>query len=186
MADKVDENSNYEKSDAPERTSICTKFVVLGKIIALVLKVHFFWIVEIFRKISRCFVPAKKKNIEGQVVLVTGGGNGIGKSLVLQFAKQKCKIAIVDIDCDAACKLAEELRENFKVEAKAFRADASNIEEVEQLRELIEESLGPVDILVNNAGIITTTVSIFEGSHEYIQKVMDINLTSHFWVILQR
>lgn len=49
------------------------------------------------------------------------------------------------------------------------------------LRKEIEGSLGPVDILVNNAGVLPL-MSLREGKPEDIQKVLEINLLSHFWV----
>lgn len=126
----------------------------------------------------------KSKDITGYVVLITGGANGIGKQLAIQFAKEKCKIAIVDIDYESACQVVEMLRTEFDIKAEAFRADISKFIEVKVLRSLIEETLGSVDILVNNAGIqeLFSYNSMFESSYEQVQKIIDVNFTSNFWV----
>jgi all-trans-retinol dehydrogenase (NAD+) len=181
MAD-IEENSKYSISENEESSSFCSSFRLLGRFIVFIIKVNFKLFVNFLHGIWRFVVPKTKKKIEGQVVLVTGGANGIGKEIVLEFARKKCKIAIVDIDCEAACKLAEELRNEFKIEAKAFRVDVSNYEEVYELRGLVQDALGTVDILVNNAAIVTTNISLLEGSYEEIQKIVDVNLTSNLWV----
>lgn len=50
------------------------------------------------------------------------------------------------------------------------------------LRTEIERDIGPVDIVINNAGLLST-VSLLEGKPEYIQRVLNVNLASHFWVM---
>lgn len=50
---------------------------------------------------------------------VTGGGNGIGKSIAFRLAEEGCKIAIVDIENDAAMQTADELT-NLHVECRAY------------------------------------------------------------------
>lgn len=57
----------------------------------------------------------------------------------------------------------------------------SEYEQVQALRQRIENDLGPVDILVNNAGLLTN-VSLLEGSAGELQRVINVNLTSHLWV----
>lgn len=183
MADLFDQNIPYEAAEA-QHFSFKKKIGVLLKLSLFPLKIFYYVICEMFVGIFRLFVPIKPKNIENQVVLITGGGNGIGKQLAREFAREKCKIAVVDIDFDAASVTAHEIESEFKVMAKAFRTDISNVEQVEKLRFDVEESLGCVDILVNNAGILTTNLSLFEGSHSDIKRIIDINLTSHFWVCM--
>lgn len=50
---------------------------------------------------------------------ITGGGNGIGKEIALRLAKEECRLAIADIDFEAAKKTVEELRK-MNVEAYAY------------------------------------------------------------------
>jgi all-trans-retinol dehydrogenase (NAD+) len=182
MADLFDENVEYRKSEKVEPPKFLAKLTIFGKILIFIHKIEFLCLIQLFRGIWRIFVPKRKKNIEGQVVLITGGGNGIGRQLAIEFAKEKCNIAIVDIDINAAKKLEEELISDYNIKAKAFKVDVSKVKEVENLKILIEDNLGSVDILVNNAGILTTNISFFEGAHDHIQKIIDVNLTSHFWV----
>lgn len=122
-----------------------------------------------------------KKDISGQVVLVTGGANGLGREVAIRLAKLNCKIAIADLNQAEAEATAKFIESEYKVQVKAFKADVSNVKTVQALKDDIESSLGPVDILINNAGVMPL-ISLREGQEEDIQKIIDINLTSHFWV----
>ncbi|XP_062708919.1 estradiol 17-beta-dehydrogenase 11 isoform X1 [Aedes albopictus] len=133
------------------------------------------------RYVVALFVSPQKKKITGQLALVTGGANGLGREICLQLAKEGCHIAVNDLDATNGEKTVEDLRK-MGVKAKFFKADISNFDAVQGLRKEIEGSLGPVDILVNNAGVLPL-MSLREGKPEDIQKVLEINLLSHFWTI---
>lgn len=112
---------------------------------------------------------------------MTGAANGLGKEISIQLAQVGCNLAIIDLDLDGANKTANEISEKFNVRAKAFKTDVSNYESVQLLKKEVENSLGHVDILVNNAGLLPL-MSLREGSHKDIQKILDVNMASHFWV----
>ena len=89
-------------------------------------------------------------DLEGKVVLITGGGSGIGEAIVRRFAEQKSKVAFIDIAREASEKLAQELTErNLSVHYEY--ADLTDIEALRGAVRRIRETLGPVEILVNNA-----------------------------------
>jgi len=89
-------------------------------------------------------------DLEGKVVLITGGGTGIGEAIVRRFAEQKSKVAFIDIAREASEKLAQELTErNLSVHYEY--ADLTDIEALRGAVRRIRETLGPVEILVNNA-----------------------------------
>ena len=115
--------------------------------------------------------------LEGKVALITGGGQGIGKAIVLALAKKGASVVIVDIDLESAGKVADEAGKFSKVVAK--KADVSSETDVKQLgREALKE-FGRIDILVNNAGI-DQKLPTEEVTVEQWQQVMDINLKSVF------
>lgn len=185
MADLFDQDIPYEAAEA-QKFSLKEGTGIILRLSLIPWQVLYYVVCGFFIGLWRLFVPVKPKNIENQVVLITGGGNGIGKQLAREFAREKCKIAVVDIDYEAALTTADEIQSEFKVMARAFRTDISDVEQVEKLRIKVEDSLGCVDILVNNAGILTTNISLFEGSHADIKRIIDINMTSHFWVCMHR
>jgi all-trans-retinol dehydrogenase (NAD+) len=148
--------------------SIC--FVVL-KSIVLSVPEFFKWL-----------IPKRSKNIAGQLALVTGGSNGIGKAIAMSLAEKGCSIAIANRNHQEGIKTAKEIAEKFGVKAEAFKVDVSNCEDVKKLKVKVENSLGCVDILVNNAAYLTLKFSLLEGTDQEIQEVIDTNLTSYFWV----
>jgi all-trans-retinol dehydrogenase (NAD+) len=113
---------------------------------------------------------------------VTGGANGLGKEIAIKLAAVGCNVAIADVNLKDARLTAEEIACKFNVKTMAYHADVSDFNSVQLLKEQIESTLGFVDILVNNAGILTL-ISLREGTPADIQRIIDTNLTSHFWVI---
>jgi NAD(P)-dependent dehydrogenase (short-subunit alcohol dehydrogenase family) len=113
---------------------------------------------------------------------IQGSANGLGKAIAIQLARENCNLCIVDINQSEAEITAKELTEKFNVKAKAYKVDVSDYEAIEKLREdIIKDFNQTVDILVNNAGILSA-ISLFEGHHDQVKKVIDVNFTQHFWV----
>lgn len=152
-------------------------------LIAVCFKILTVAIPEVFKEIKMFFIAPEPKDITGQLAIVTGGSNGLGREIAIRLAQRGCNIAIVDVDLEGGEITAKDLEREFKVKAKAFKVDVSSYVEVEKLKEDIESSLGTVDILINNAGLMPL-VSLCEGSSEDVQKLIDVNLTAHFWVKL--
>lgn len=105
----------------------------------------------------------------------------MGREIAIRLAKEKCNIVIIDLNLIEAQKTALEIAEKFSVTTAAYKTDVSNYEAIQKLKTDIESTLGTVDILINNAGILSG-LSLREGQPKDIQKVIDVNLTSHFWV----
>lgn len=62
-----------------------------------------------------------------------------------------------------------------------IQVDVSKYEEVQRIRERIENEIGEVDILISNAGLLPE-ISLLEGVPSDYEKIIAVNLTSSFWV----
>ena len=88
-----------------------------------------------------------------QVMVITGGSRGIGKSTALLAARQGYRVCIC---YENKASLADNLVEEIKSkggEALAVQADVSVPEEIKHIFNIVDEKLGPLTALVNNAGI---------------------------------
>ena len=118
--------------------------------------------------------------LEGKNAIVTGGGSGIGRSIVLALAKEGVNIAVADISKEAADAAAADA-EKLGVKAMAYKSDVSMVEELPAFADLVEKDLGSIDILVNNAGI-SFTDSVLELTPQKWDLVHSINLRGSFFL----
>jgi len=84
---------------------------------------------------------------EGKVALVTGGAGGIGSATAARLAAEGARVAVCDLDGDAAHELAADLG------GAAIELDVTSHESIAGAVAASEQQLGPIDVLVNNAGV---------------------------------
>ena len=89
--------------------------------------------------------------LNGKTVVVTGGGGGIGSAACRRFAGEGAKVAVWDMNLDAARKVVDHVL-TAGGQAAAFRCDITNRSEVDAAIAATQEQLGPIAVLVNNAG----------------------------------
>jgi NAD(P)-dependent dehydrogenase (short-subunit alcohol dehydrogenase family) len=107
-------------------------------------------------------------------VVVTGGGNGIGRALCRRFAAEGARaIVVADLDAEGATAVADE------VGGAAVRLDVSVEEEVAALVETAISGNGPIDLFCANAGIITS--GGLDDSNEQWQRIWRVNLMAHVY-----
>lgn len=176
------ENKSYVPATRVTYT-FSDKMNFLWKFLILFAQGSMILVYELLINFVKLFNPTKPKDISGQIALVTGGANGLGKAIAFRLAKEKCNIVIADLNLNEAKQTAAEIAEKFNVKTNAYKVDVSDFSAIQKLKVDIESSMGFVDILVNNAGILSA-MSLREGEPEQVQKVIDVNLTSHFWVTL--
>ncbi|MBN8218062.1 MAG: glucose 1-dehydrogenase [Spirochaetes bacterium] len=117
-------------------------------------------------------------HLKGKKVLVTGGGQGIGRAISEAFAAQGAELVIhYHSSAEGAEAVVKETLSNGG-RAKAVQADLT--QEADAVR-LVKESvayLGGLDILVNNAGDLVGRKTLDGVDLDYWRKILDINLTS--------
>lgn len=87
-----------------------------------------------------------------RVALVTGGGRGIGREIVLAFARQGLAVAVAGRDMGRVTATADEARA-LGAGALAVELDVTDADMIRRAHARVTEALGPVEVLVNNAGV---------------------------------
>ena len=116
----------------------------------------------------------------GQVAVVTGGANGIGRACAEAFGAEGAAVAVADIDAEAGPAVAR------AIEAAGGRATfiKTDVGDAAQAQRLIDRTLaafGRLDVLINNAGIIRTA-DFLEISEADFDAVLRVNLKGVFLV----
>lgn len=88
---------------------------------------------------------------DGKTIIVTGGGGGIGGATSKRFAAQGAKVAVFDMNLEAAQKVVDAIQADGG-SANAFKCDITNRAEVDAAVAATVAQLGHIDVLVNNAG----------------------------------
>jgi len=119
--------------------------------------------------------------LNNKVIVVTGGGNGVGRELVLQLLAKGVSVAAVDINIQA---LAETLR--IAGEPQKLSIHVADITDYEAILKLVDEVVakhGKVDGIINNAGIIQPFIELNELKFDQINRVMNVNYYGTLYMI---
>ena len=119
-------------------------------------------------------------DITGKSVVVTGGGNGIGRALALRFAALGVRgVTIADLDARWAEQAAARI-EQAGVPAIGVTCDVGDPAAIDALVDAAEAAHGPVDIFCSNAGY-TDPVADLGQSIEAWRRIVDVNQLAHVW-----
>jgi NAD(P)-dependent dehydrogenase (short-subunit alcohol dehydrogenase family) len=116
--------------------------------------------------------------LAGKSAIVTGGAGGIGRATSLALAAEGARVAVVDLQQDAAEAVAAEIRAAGG-EALAIAADVSAEADVERAVATAVDAFGGLDIAFNNAGIIRRTTAV-ETTVEEWDRVFGVNVRGIF------
>lgn len=119
-------------------------------------------------------------SLTNKVAIVTGGNSGIGKSVVLELAKQGASVVIDYVSHPETAQEMEKELTALGEKVTAVQADVSKLADLQRLVSTAVEKYGRLDVMVNNAGIETRT-SILTTTEEQYEKVLSINLKSAFF-----
>lgn len=116
-------------------------------------------------------------DFKGKVIVVTGSGRGIGRTIAERFAKAGGTVVISDLDDATVRQVAAEIGGG----AIGIAANVTSADDVARLLEETSSKLGSVDVVVNNAGITRDTLMIRMDEQDW-DMVLDINLKGAFLV----
>ena len=129
-------------------------------------------------------------NLENKTIVITGGGQGLGRAMAIDFAKSGANIALIDLNEDLLRETIELVEKNGSAGTRAtyYLANVSNESQVESTFKQISDDYNGIDGLINNAGILRDNMFVKakngvvtdKMSLADFQSVIDVNLTGVF------
>jgi NAD(P)-dependent dehydrogenase (short-subunit alcohol dehydrogenase family) len=118
------------------------------------------------------------QELEGKVVVVTGGGRGLGEAVCRNLAAAGAVVIAADVGWLYACRIAEELQKQGRT-VEPVEIDVADSAQVERVVSNIIDKYGRIDVLINNAGT-DVTLSIEELPVADWDRVLAVNLRGPF------
>jgi NAD(P)-dependent dehydrogenase (short-subunit alcohol dehydrogenase family) len=116
---------------------------------------------------------------DDKVVFIAGGTKGLGKAMAEAFLAEGAKVAVNGRNTDAVAKFEEEFQGK---QVRAFAADITDYEAMDDIAKKVKEDWGKIDILINSAGIVNPLAVAEKTKKEDFDKVIDVNLKGAFYV----
>ncbi|XP_077208476.1 epidermal retinol dehydrogenase 2-like isoform X2 [Paroedura picta] len=120
------------------------------------------------------------KNVAGEIVLITGSANGIGKQMALNFAQLGAILVLWDIDEEGNKETAALAERKGALAVYTYKCDCGKREEVYAVADQVKKEVGDVNILINNAGIVSGK-NFLDIPDNKMDEVLDVNFKAHFW-----
>ena len=127
-------------------------------------------------------MKVKYFDLENKRVFVTGGGSGIGASIVEHFCEQGSEVYFVDINVEESEKLVGEMKNKKFREPTFIECDLINIKLLQDTISKILSEKGPINILINNAAN-DTRHKIDDVTVEYWDERINVNLRHFFFTV---
>ncbi|KAJ2717527.1 hypothetical protein H4R23_005289 [Coemansia sp. Cherry 401B] len=131
-------------------------------------------------RLTSCLLGHRRPPVQwaGELAVVTGGSHGIGLELVKRLLRAGARVAIIDVN---PFPLDDD---SVKDKWKHYCCDITRLEQIKDVAAQIRAELGDPTVLVNNAGIVVGKL-LLDMTDDEVDKVVDVNLTSHFHLIRQ-
>nr|XP_006013534.1 PREDICTED: 17-beta-hydroxysteroid dehydrogenase 13-like [Latimeria chalumnae] len=127
----------------------------------------------------KLFLPAKRKSVCGEIVLITGSAHGIGRVTALEFAKRQAVLVLWDLNKEGIKETADECKK-LGATVYFYVVDCSKRDDIYNAAERVRKDVGDITILVNNAGVVTGADFLTTKDHQ-ILKTFEVNILAHFW-----
>nr|XP_020756471.1 short-chain dehydrogenase/reductase family 16C member 6 isoform X1 [Odocoileus virginianus texanus] len=139
-------------------------------------KFLYYFLESLFYKI----VSKKKKDVTGEIVLITGAASGLGRLLAIKFARLGAILVLWDINEEGNMETCRMIKERQDANVFAYTCDCSNRQDVYRAADQVKKEVGNVTILINNAGVVTGRKFLKTPDH-MVERSFLINAMSHFW-----
>ena len=112
--------------------------------------------------------------IQDKICVITGAASGIGRALCIAFKDAGAKhVVCVDMNGEGAVATAEQ------VGGTAYAVDVSSEDQIKNMIDSVEQTIGPIDLFWSNAGIAVG--GGMDTPNDAWQRVWDVNVMSHVW-----
>ena len=118
-----------------------------------------------------------ERDLDGKVIVVTGGADGIGLECALAYVREGAAVAILDRDREALERSKQKLGETSIM----VHTDVSDGSSVEQAMIRVRDRFGRIDAVHNNAGIASPSKPLHETSEAEWDDLVRANLKSVYW-----
>ncbi|KAM9813692.1 retinol dehydrogenase 10-A [Neosynchiropus ocellatus] len=136
----------------------------------------------ILRNTLRIVMRPRTKPIDGELVLITGSGGGLGRIFAQEFAKHGADVVLWDTNSATNEQTAKLVRERGG-KAFTYTVDVTDREDVYRSAELVRKDLGrDVTMLINNAGVVAGE-RILDCPDDLAEKTMKVNCHALFWTV---
>jgi NAD(P)-dependent dehydrogenase (short-subunit alcohol dehydrogenase family) len=124
--------------------------------------------------------PAELFDLTGRVALVAGGSRGMGREMVLAFARAGADVVIASRKLESCETLAREVEAETGRRALAHACHVGRWTDLDQLADAAYQAFGKVDVLVNNAGMSPLYDQVVNVTEELYDKTLAVNLKGPF------
>ncbi|XP_045774755.1 epidermal retinol dehydrogenase 2 [Maniola jurtina] len=121
------------------------------------------------------------KSLNGDIVLITGGGGGVGRQLAIKLARLGAKVVLWDVNKEALNKTCAALKDEGYTVA-SYVVDLADREAVYKTAQRVKIEVGKVDILINNAGVVFGE-TLLDLNDAAIETTYKVNILSHYWTV---
>jgi len=120
--------------------------------------------------------------MKNKIVFITGASSGIGLSCAKKFAAAGSKLLLCARRIDELNKLANQVRNEFKVEIHTFQLDVTKQLDVKSQLDLLPAEWKNIDVLINNAGLAAGLDPLQEGKLDDWEAMIDTNVKGLLYV----
>lgn len=120
--------------------------------------------------------------VKDKTIVVTGGGSGMGRELVLELLHRGARVATLDINEDSLLETAR-MAPDHKERLSTHVVNITDRQAIESLVDEVKQIHGSVDGIINNAGVIQPFIDVNDLGYDKIEQVMNINFYGTLYMI---